>query len=148
MRILLDTNVLCRLAERGHPHHASARVSVTKLRDKEHELCIVPQVLYEYWVVVTRPIADNGIGMSPSEADTAIDLCMDQFTLLRDERGVFSLWRELVRKHEVKGKNAHDARLVAAMKRHDLRHLLTFNVADFQRFEGIEFLDAQSVASS
>ncbi|MCI0331690.1 MAG: PIN domain-containing protein [Planctomycetes bacterium] len=148
MRILLDTNVLCRLAERGHPHHGVAESAVTKLRNEQHELCLVPQVLYEYWVVVTRPIAENGLGMPLPDAVEAIDFCLDQFTLLRDERGIFSLWRELVRQHEVKGKSAHDARLVAAMKRHGLEHLLTFNVADFQRYEGIELLDALAIATT
>jgi predicted nucleic acid-binding protein len=147
MRILLDTNVLCRLAERGHSHHAVAESAVTKLRKNQHELCLVPQVLYEYWVVVTRPIPENGLGMTPADVDRAIDFCLDQFTLLRDERGVFSLWRALVRQYDVKGKSAHDARLVAAMKRHGLERLLTFNVADFRRYEGIELLDAQSVAT-
>ncbi len=32
------------------------------------------------------------------------------------------------------------------MKRHGLQHLLTFNIADFQRFDGIELLEAQTVA--
>ena len=116
MRILLDTNVLCRLAERGHPHHAVAENAVTKLRNDQHELCLVPQVLYEYWVVVTRPIAENGLGMASSDVDRAIDFCLDRFALFRDERGIFPVWRELVRQHDVKGKSAHDARLVAAMK--------------------------------
>jgi predicted nucleic acid-binding protein len=73
-------------------------------------------------------------------------LWIDLFTLFRDERGVFSVWREFVAQYDVKGKNAHDARLVAAMKRHGLDHLLTFNVSDFRRYEGIEILDAQSIA--
>ena len=118
MRILIDTNVLCRLAERGHPHHAFAESAVTNLHHHRHELCLVPQVLYEYWVVVTRPVADNGLGMPPSEVDKIVDLWLDRFTLCRDERGVFSIWRELVRQHNAKGKSAHDARLVAAMRRH------------------------------
>lgn len=147
MRILLDTNVLCRLAERGHPHHVFAENAVTKLRNEQHELCLVPQVLYEYWVVVTRPIAENGLGMLSSEVDKIIDLWLDRFTLFRDERGIFSIWRELVRQHDAKGKSAHDARLVAAMKRHQLTHLVTFNVADFRRYPGIEIIDVRSVAS-
>lgn len=147
MRVLLDTNVICRLAESGHPHHVFAENAVNKLRDDQHELCLVPQVLYEYWVVVTRPVAENGLGMSPGYADKAINICLDWFTLFRDERGVFPLWRELVRQHDAKGKSAHDARLVAAMKRHNLTHLLTFNVADFQRYEGIELLDARAVGA-
>ena len=147
MRVLLDTNVLCRLAESGHPHHVLAQNVVNRLRTDQHELCLVPQVLYEYWVVVTRPIAENGLGMPPDHADKAINICLDWFTLLRDERGVFSIWRELVRQHDAKGKSAHDARLVAAMKRHGLAQLLTFNVADFQRYEGIEILDARALGA-
>jgi predicted nucleic acid-binding protein len=148
MRILLDTNVLCRLAERGHPQHSVAESVVTNLLKEQHELCLVPQVLYEYWVVVTRPVADNGLGMDPVEVDKAIDICLDRFTLFRDERGIFSVWRDLARQHGVKGKNGHDARLVAAMLRHGLRHLLTFNVRDFERFNEIELLDAQSIPAS
>jgi len=147
MRILLDTNVLCRLAEQGHLHHAPAESAVTKLRRDRHELCLVPQVLYEYWVVVTRPVADNGLGMKTSDADNTIDDWLVLFTLLRDERGVFSAWRELVRQHDAKGKSAHDARLIAAMKRHNLTHLLTFNISDFQRYEKIEVLDARAVGT-
>jgi predicted nucleic acid-binding protein len=148
MRILLDTNVLCRLVERGHPDHAAAKDAVAKLRGQQHELCLVPQVLYEYWVVVTRPAADNGLGMSTADADRAIDLWIRAFVLIRDEQGVFALWRELARQHDAKGKSAHDTRLVASMIRHQVTHLLTFNVADFRRYAGIDVIDARSVAAS
>ncbi len=40
--------------------------------------------------------------------------------------------------YRVSGKNAHDARLVAVMKPHGITRILTFNAADFARFEGIE----------
>ena len=137
MRIRLDTNVVCRLAERGHPHHAPAKGATAKLEAAGHTPCLVPQVLYEYWVVVTRPVAENGLGMSTADADQAIDLWLDLFTLIRDERGILSLWRDLARQHDVKGTNAHDARLVSAMLRHGIAHLLTFNVGDFARFPEI-----------
>ncbi|HEY4235112.1 MAG TPA: type II toxin-antitoxin system VapC family toxin [Lacipirellulaceae bacterium] len=147
MRILLDTNVLCRLADRGHPLHSVAEDAIAKLRSEGHELCLVPQVLYEYWVVVTRPAADNGLGMDVGAADQAANLWLELFTLLRDERGVFDEWRSLLRQYGVRGKAAHDARLVAAMKRHGLSRLLTFNVADFARYNGIEVINANLVAS-
>ena len=146
MRLLVDTNVLCRLAEKGHALHSTAKEAVTRLNDQGHELCLVPQVLYEYWVVATRPASENGLDMAASEVDTAIHLWLDVFTLLRDERGIFSVWRDLTRKYSIKGKNAHDARLVAAMLRHGLQQLLTFNVADFQRYHEIELVDVRSVA--
>jgi predicted nucleic acid-binding protein len=148
MRIVLDTNVLCRLAERGHSHHPIVQTAVSKLFDNQHELCLVPQVLYEYWVVVTRPVAENGLGMLPTDARRAINFCLEQFSLFRDERGIFPIWQELVETHSVLGKAAHDTRLVAAMQRHGLTHLLTFNVADFRRYSSIELLDPQLITAS
>lgn len=41
---------------------------------------------------------------------------------------------ELVTVQGVKGKQVHDARLVAAMQTHSLGHLLTLNVKDFERY--------------
>ena len=57
MRILLDTNVLGRLSQPGHAMHATAISAVKVLRDGQHELRLVPQVIYEYWTVATRPAA-------------------------------------------------------------------------------------------
>jgi predicted nucleic acid-binding protein len=80
MRVLLDTNVLCRLAQTAHPLHPVAEDCIAKLRNEGHELCIVPQVLYEYWVVVTRPVSDNGLGMQPAVVDMAIDICGSSYS--------------------------------------------------------------------
>jgi predicted nucleic acid-binding protein len=45
----------------------------------------------------------------------------------------------------VKGKTAHDARLVAAMRRHGVNRLLTFNASHFARFAGITVLTPEGV---
>jgi hypothetical protein len=44
------------------------------------------------------------------------------------------------------GGKEHDTKLVAAMNVHRVRRLLTFNTADFARYE-IEALDPKSVVS-
>jgi hypothetical protein len=84
--------------------------------------------------------------MSPSEADEDKEDWASVFRLLLDERGVFRLWRDLVRQTGVIGKRAHDARLVAAMQRHDLTHILTFNVQHFTQFSTIQVLEPAVVA--
>jgi predicted nucleic acid-binding protein len=132
VRILLDTNVLLRLADAGRETHTDAIDAVDWLAANGYEPVLVPQNLYEYWVVATRPVANNGLGMAPQQVDQAISYWLAVFRLLLDERGVFKLWRELVTVFDVKGKMAHDARLVAAMQRHDVTHLLTFNQQDFR----------------
>jgi predicted nucleic acid-binding protein len=137
VRILLDTNVVLRLSDAGQAMHDQAMAAVDWLDANGHECVIVPQVLYEYWVVATRPAQQNGLGMSVVDADLAISQWITVFRLLRDERGIFTFWRELVATNGVKGKTAHDARLVAAMLRHGLTDLLSFNKPDFARFTAI-----------
>jgi predicted nucleic acid-binding protein len=149
MLVLLDTNVLLRVVEPRHPVHALAVAAVRGLRDSGRELCLVPQVHYEFWVVATRPIAQNGLGMSTADAERALSrFAPPWFRLLRDERAVYDCWRELVAKYLVQGKQAHDARLIAAMQRHCVINLLTFNVADFSRYADIHVLDPQTVGAA
>jgi predicted nucleic acid-binding protein len=137
MKILLDTNIILRLGDKGHLMHGKALAVIDRLDADGHECVLVPQVLYEYWVVATRPRDNNGLGMTAATADATVSQWMTIFRLLLDERGVFSRWRELVAGNDVKGKSAHDARLVGAMQRHGLINLLTFNKSDFVRFNEI-----------
>ena len=48
MRVLVDTNILARLAQPAHPHHPAAVDAVEALQAKGDELCVVPHVIYEY----------------------------------------------------------------------------------------------------
>jgi len=62
MRVLVDTNVLTRVVHKAHPHGQFATAALQRLWEQGHELRIVPQVLYEYWAVATRPASQNGLG--------------------------------------------------------------------------------------
>jgi predicted nucleic acid-binding protein len=141
MSILLDTNILTRLAQHTHRLHATARDAVMALQGVGKTLFIVPQNLYEFWVVATRPVAANGLGLTAAEADAELTSFETLFPLLADTHALLPEWRRLVRAHGVLGKSGHDARLVAALLTHGLTHILTFNVADFARFPGITVLD-------
>ncbi|MCA9048092.1 MAG: PIN domain-containing protein [Planctomycetaceae bacterium] len=145
MKTLVDANILLRVAQPGSSFHTVVVAALIRLNDAGNELCLVPQVIYEYWVVVTRPVSGNGLGLTAADADGHIQDLLSRFTLLRDERGIFSHWYQLVVRHSVHGKLAHDARLVAAMQRHGLTRILTFNTADFSRFTSIEALSPDGV---
>lgn len=69
MRILVDTNVVVRLGDKGHAMHGEALAAIDWLDANGHECVIVPQVLYEYWVVATRPAENNGLGMPVANVD-------------------------------------------------------------------------------
>lgn len=137
MSLLLDTNILLRAVQPVSPHHADVVATVERLYQADIDLCVVPQVIYEFWVAATRPVAVNGLGMDVPAATHSVEEALRDYRLLKDERGIFGHWQYLVTANNVQGKQAHDARLVAAMQRHGVANLLTFNKPDFARFAGI-----------
>ncbi len=140
MRILVDTNVLLRIAQPASPQCVEAIQALDALYVAQSELCVVPQVIYEYWVSATRPIAANGLGLTSSQVQTSVDVLLQSYLLLADDAGVYSRWYDVVTKHQVEGKQAHDARIVAAMLGHNVKDLLTFNQGHFTRFNSIQVL--------
>ena len=147
MRILLDTNVLLRSVETDHPQHPIAEAAIVALTERGDRLLLVPQVIYEFWVVATRPAEVNGLGMPPEEAPERVQDSLEIHTLLRDERAIFDHWLEFVAAHAVRGVNAHDTRLAAAMRRHRVAAILTFNARHFRRFDEIAVLEPGAVTA-
>ena len=50
MSLLIDTNVLLRVAQTTSPEHATAKSSLLSLAKSKMTFCVVPQVIYEYCV--------------------------------------------------------------------------------------------------
>lgn len=109
------------------------------------KLCLVPQALYEFWVVCTRPVAVNGLGKSAADSANELSNLKSFFTLLPDSPAIFPEWERLVTSLAVIGKGAHDARIVAAMIVNGVTHLLTFNDADFTRYAMISAITPDAV---
>lgn len=133
MTWLLDTNVLVRLAVPADPRHLSARSAVETL--EEEGLFIASQNLVELWNVATRPVENNGLGQTIAVADRVLRRFEQAFSRLPEREEVYSRWRDLVVRFGVSGVKVHDARLVAVMLANDIVRILTFNAADFQRYE-------------
>lgn len=145
MSFLVDTNVLLRSAQPSHPMHADAARAVGDLLSRGEILHIVPQNIIEYWAVATRPVEANGLGLTITETAAEVSKLKGIFHLLPDTPAIFGEWEVLVSRHAVKGKEAHDARLVAAMIAHRVTSLLTFNTADFKRYTEISAVDPRNV---
>jgi len=67
--ILLDTNLLTRMTRSHQPQAGMARAAIQTLLGRGELLVLVPQNLYEFWVVATRspgapPAGSNGLGMT------------------------------------------------------------------------------------
>ncbi|ELP34547.1 type II toxin-antitoxin system VapC family toxin [Rhodopirellula baltica] len=69
--------------------------------------------------------------LSETRAIADIDQLIAINHLVDDEPGIFQRWKSTVGQFKVIGKQAHDARLVAAMDHHGLTCLLTFNDKHF-----------------
>jgi predicted nucleic acid-binding protein len=129
----------------------SLLMAIERLLEHGRELHIVPQNLVELWVVATRPAEQNGLGLKTANAAAELHRIKQIFILLPDTAAIYSSWEALVTEHDVVGKLAHDARLVAAMQVHGLTAVLSFDKSGFKRFPSIEVIhpaDVQSQSST
>jgi predicted nucleic acid-binding protein len=115
---------------------AAARQALHDLTAAGVALLVAPQNLIEFWAVATRPLAANGLDLTPAQAATEIGNFKAAFRLLPDSAAIFTEWERLAATYAVRGKQAHDTRLVAVMKAHGVGRILTFNAGDFSRFAG------------
>lgn len=129
-----DTNVLLRVEQVGHPDHKVAADAVSSVLSRAETICLLPQTIYEFWNVSTRPEDRNGLGRSPSEADQTVRQLQEIFEILHDSAAVYDEWLKLVSQHGVSGIQVHDARIASAVLVHGVSVLMTFNTTDFKRF--------------
>ena len=148
MSILLDTNILTRAAQPHHPMHQPAVNAVATLRQRGEALYLAPQNLYEFWVVATRPPGENGLGWDVVQAQLESNQLKGMFRILDETPAILPEWERLVGHYQVKGKNGHDAQLVAAMIIHGIERPLIFKVADFRRYREITVISPESVLIS
>jgi len=134
---LLDSNILLRISWRTDPHYNDIRNALLSYRRRATRLCYTSQALGEFWNVSTRPSDQNGFGLTIAETDLIAKEIEKDFEFLSDSQAVHDRWRALLVKYEIKGVRVHDARLAASMYVHEVTELLTINVRDFGRFEGL-----------
>ena len=133
MDICSDTNILIYIANDDSPFHESTSAAIAKILARGDDLFVFPQNLIEFWVVATRPLASNGLGLTVSEAEFELNEIKDTFLVLDETSDIYPEWERLVVAHKVSGKNVHDTRIVAQMNVHGIVNFLTFNTKDFSR---------------
>jgi predicted nucleic acid-binding protein len=134
--VLLDTGVLLRARHVTDAKHAVAVSAIESLVKAGWGIYVAPQCLQEYWAVATRPAeARGGLGLSPERAAMDVERILSVHRLLKETVDLFDEWKDIVTRYGVSGRQVWDARLAAVMRLHGVRHLLTFNVEDFRRFD-------------
>jgi len=142
---LLDTNILLRLYQPSSPEFSPIRRAINSLHRANAALYYLSQNLVEFWNVSTRPVAQNGYGLSSAETDEVARQIEKAFILLPDVEAIHYEWRRLVLAYGVSGTKVHDARIVAAMIVHGVHQILTLDGRDFVRYTEIEIVSPQNI---
>lgn len=145
MSCLVDTNILTGITDRHGARHSVCKRALETFRRRGEALYIGAQNASEFWAVATRPEAANGLGLLPAQAEAELWDLEKTVTWLEEPPELGVRWRELVNRYEVRGKQAHDARLVAFMLCHGLDQILTLNTDDFARYTEITALHPSAV---
>jgi predicted nucleic acid-binding protein len=135
-RVMLDTNVLIAATDEGRAEHRDALTVVNDWASGNTELCTSGQILREYLVVATRPAAQNGLGLNLADALGNVRAIGMRTILLPEDAKVADRLLSLLADAECRGKQVHDANVVATMLVHGVRAVVSMNTEDFARFEG------------
>lgn len=139
MRIVLDTNILVHAYNKSSPYQKSASRVIKKAMQGEIEAYLAPQILYEFFAIVTNPRRVE----QPMPLDEASDLCMDLWECREIEKvnptplapkEVFKLAKEL---NLSKGR-VFDCILAVTAKENKLEAVYTENVDDFKNYSFIK----------
>ncbi len=134
---LVDTNILLRMTRRSDPQHRIVDAALAQLASQATILHYTHQNIAELWNAMTRPLDRNGLGLTVADAEREVRAIEAGMVFLPDSELVYREWRRIVVLHSVVGAQVHDARLAAVMYAHRVSHILTLNVSDFSRFNGI-----------
>ena len=132
-RLFVDTNILIFATNELSEWHLPASKALEEARQSSVDLIISTQILREYLAAATR-ISVMGNGLPLPKILENVRIFRNEFTVVEDNPFVLDTLLDLLQKVTVAGKQVHDANIVATMQVHGVRHLLTHNVADFNRF--------------
>lgn len=142
---LSDTNVLLRFANAADAAHPLVFAAVTTLLGRGERLYYTQQNRREFWYVCTRPVANNGLGLTVTQTEEWLRHIDATFHRLPDLAAAGAEWDRLVHNHQVIGRAVHDAQIVAAMLAHGVTHILTINVDDFRRYREVTTVHPRDV---
>lgn len=140
--VLVDTNVLLSATAPLRPLHHAALAVLNDWPNQGIVLVVSSQILREYLVVATRPVEANGLGLATEDALFNVMALSGRMRLLLESEPTWDRLRTLIATYGSKGKQIHDANLVASALTSGVAKLVTANVVDFSRFAAeLEIID-------
>ncbi len=130
-KVLVDTNVLLEATDEGRPLHSQALALFLNAPDDGVDLFIGTQVVREYLVVATRPVENNGLGMSPATALDNMERFRKRASLIAESLRAGEVFLQWARRFEIRGKKLHDLQILATASVAGMDALITANEQDF-----------------
>lgn len=137
---MLDTNVLLSAVNTLRVEHDTSRFIFSRAYEKAIHLGTCGQILREYLVVATRPIAVNGLGQNITDALKNVSWFRKRLIYFEETEAVHSNLLSIAESRCITGKHIHDANIVAVMYNYGIYYLITSNPKDFSVFPNITTL--------
>ena len=138
---LLDSNILVYAADKNSPFYKYSKDLRNKGITGEIKLCICPQVLTEFFAIVTdSKRVQNPI--SPKEAIKEIEkyLAVSNILIIYPNQESFQKLIELVKKYKIRKQKIFDLQIIATMLSNGIHKIYTFNTAHFSKIKEIKVL--------
>jgi uncharacterized protein len=134
--ILLDTNVLVYAVDATAAIHAPCHAVVDRAMSGQLDAVIVPQVLMEFYAVVTSPRRVRS-PLSPDDGALQVADWRRTLAVRYPTAACLDDWTVLVGQLQRIGQDVHDLFLIAQMRSHGIGDICTANVGDFAEVTGI-----------
>ena len=137
----VDTNVLVEAIFENSEKHKAAKSLLDRARSGRISLCVCPQVLAEFYAVVTSPRRITN-PVPPKDALAIIEalVSLPNLIVLNVPSNVVEQWLTLVRRRGIRGPKVFDVMLVAIMLTNGIESIYTYNRADFVKFSELKIL--------
>lgn len=146
-KVFVDTNILLTATDTRRDHHSRALDLFRKAPQKIFTLCLSGQILREYLVVATRPLAVNGLGLGILEAAQNVERFKSVTHFLPESLAVHSQLIALFKEKKITGAKIHDLNIVATLKVAGIKHLLTLNPQDFTENNNLHIYNLEEITT-
>lgn len=133
-KVFADTNIILRAFHDDFVEHERVRTLFDRFLAEDTQIYISRQVIREYLVQATHPrtfVEPLSIESLNQHLQQITRIC----TVLDETERVTEHLTRLITEYPTRGKQVHDANIVATMLAYEIDTLLTLNVDDLKRFE-------------
>lgn len=136
MMTLLDTNILVHAHNQTSPRQAQASRIVADAVRMKIRTCITPQILYEFFAVITSPHRVE----HPLDPADAASLCDDlyvcrQISKIFPSANTPSRVFDIARQLRLVGSQIFDCAIALTAQENGVNRIYTENTTDFQRYD-------------